>query len=273
MAITVNDRPRIIYYYTPDSPAVAVYSTWNAAWNPVVYIFNVLTADVLSGIQLRIYEVGTNTLLAENFVRPFRAGTWNVDIAPFIRDYLFSVYSTDFTNGDNCADAGNSLRFYITYTQIFDNGDTSLFSSEEARPIEIICAAKQFGDQYGENMAQYTPFMFDLEEGLKAKFLTAFQKPTLFKGYPLTLSFIYSQALIGVQVIKSQKEQNVNGSLLIQNDTDLDPNTVGRVNYLLVTEPAQQYADSIKLSLRTGEAIPNYYVDPGYVDEGYQQIL
>lgn len=273
MAITIQDRPRQFYYYTMDSPAIPVYSNWNAAWNPIVYSFAVLSADILSSLLINIYEVGTNTLLASITTRPFRAGSWNVDVAPYVRSYLFSIHKTDFTTNDNCADKGNSLNFYITYTQQFDNGSSSIFNSEQSKPIAATCSAMQFGDSNGGNMSGYVPFNFDLPEQKKMKFLSTFKKPVMWNGWPFTLSFIYSLEIIGIENIKTERQRDSNkGTLAISNKT-LDQNQIGRINYLKINNPTEVNAQSVLVSLNTGEVQPITYVDEGYVTDGYTQIL
>lgn len=272
MAITITERPRLFYYNDGGSPPTNVYSNWNAAWNPIVYIFSVLTADVASSVLLNIYEVGTNTLLASNTLRPFRSGDWHIDIAPYLKAYLFSTYSPNFASSDNYKDLGNSLSFYITYTQTYDQSPVALFNSEQARPIVACCSAKQFGDSNGGNMAQYVPFNFDLAESLKMKFLTAFERPVMFIGFPLTLSFIYSTNIGGVEVFKQETQQDINGTSLAIDDTILSDNHLGKINYLKINEPIQPNCQSILVSLFTGEPVDHTYVDEGYVDVGYTQI-
>lgn len=272
MAITITDRPRRIAF-TSDSPAVSVYSNWNAVWNPFGYTFAVLSSDVLSSLVIKIFEVGSNTLLASNTVRPFKAGSWFVSIDPYIRSYLLSDYSADFTSFDNYIDAGNALNFYITYDQIFDDGSDTLFNSEQTKPITAMCSAMQFGDTNGGNMIEYVPFNTDLSEGSKMKFLTKFERPVMWTGYPFSLSFIYSLEIQGVQIIKREIQQNINRGSLQTTNTNLNPLEIGQVNYLKVREPNQLYAKSVLLSIRTeGEVIDNNYVNEGYVDEGYTQI-
>jgi hypothetical protein len=272
MAITIAVRPRTVAYYNEASPPVPVYSNWNAAWNPIVYEFAVPTAaDRLSALLVNVYELGTNTLLASNTIRPFTSGNLIHDIGPYVRAYLFSQYQTNFTSFDNCKDAGNSIQFYITYTQIFDNGDDQIFNSDEVRPIVASCSAMQFGDENDGNMLVYLPVNKDVTD--KAKFMTCFDRPIMWAGYPCTLSFIYPTDLISIQIYKKESQLNVNQQLLTADDINLDPSGVGSVNYLLVSEPDDANARFMKVALYTGDSIPNYYVDPGYVDEGYEQIL
>jgi hypothetical protein len=274
MAITIAIRPRTVAYYNDASPPVPVYSNWNAAWNPIVYEFAVPTNnDRKSALIVNIYEVGTNTLLASNTIRPFTTGNLKHDVGPYVRSYLFSRYQPDFTSGDNSKDNGNSIQFYITYTQKFENGHADIFNSDSARPIVASCSAMQFGDQNNGNMITYTPFNSDLDEESKMKFMTCFDRPIMWKGFPFTLSFIYPTDLISIQIYKKESQLNVNKQLLIADDINLDPTQVGFVNNLLINEPDETLAKFMKVALYTGEGIPNYYVDPGYVDEGYEQVL
>lgn len=273
MAISVAIRPRKLAYYNEASPPTPIYSIWSAAWNSIVYEFVVPNDnDKKSAIVISIYENSSNTLLAVNTYRPFKNGNLIVDLSPYIKAYLYSKYFTSFGNDINCIDNGNSINIYITYSQIFDDGSSVLFTSEQQRPISVSCSAQQFGDKNDGNMINYTPFNTDLPEAQKMKFLTAFEKPMMFKGYPFTLSFIYSTNLIGYQVAQRTEEQDINSSQLIVINTDLNPNLIGRVNYLKINEPTQQNTKKIIVSLSTGDAVDNRYVDVGYVDNGYEQI-
>lgn len=274
MAITILTRPREYVYTNNGSPAVQVFATWSAGWNPIVYTLSVpTTADVASAILLNIYEVGSNTLLASNTYRPFQTGNLNIDIGPFLRAYLFSKYDPDFSTEINSSDAGNDLGYYITYTQAFDNGDPSIFNSEISKPMFASCSAMQFGDSHAGNMVEYTPFQDDLPEDSKMRFLTEFEKPVMWQGWPFSLSFIFGIDMIGTQILSREIQENINGIQLVQTDNELDPNQVGHVNYLKVSEPTDQNARKTIVSLRTGNTIANYYVTPGYVAEGYVQIL
>ena len=273
MAITISVRPRTLVYMNSGSPAAPVYSNWNAAWNPVVYEFSVPTAaDRLSSLFINIYEVGSNTLLSSDTVRPFTTGNLIWDVAPFVRAYLYSAYSTNFTTDDNCKDYGNSLNFYITYTQIFDNGTSQIFNSDQTRPISVSCSAMQFGDSFNGSMLPYVPFNTNIPDDEKMKFLSAFEVPVMWSGYQFTLSYIYGLDLIGVQAIKEESQLDINQSTLSTDTTDLEQSQIGYVNYLKINEPSNSNTQYIKASLHIGEAISTYYVEQGYVTDGYQQI-
>lgn len=272
MAITITKRPRIFYYNTSGSPSVAAYSNGNAAWNPILYIFEVLPEDILSSLNIKVYENGSNTLLADINTRPFRTGDFKVDLSTYVKPYLFSKYDPDFSEDINSTDKGGLITFYITYQQIFDNGTASTIYSEQQRPIIGICSVLQFGNKLGSNMAQYTPFNFNLPEEKKMKFMTSFKRPVMWKGWPFSLSFFYSTNVIGVQIFKREIQKNVNQLVLETEDTNLESATIGNVNYLKIKEPDQYYARLLNVSLRAGDPIDTLYVDEGYVDDGYVQI-
>lgn len=273
MAIAITERP-LAYSYTSDSPAIPVYSNWNAVWNPIVYSFAVAQADLFSTLVINIYEVGSNTLLASTSYRPFRVGTWTIDISPYIRSYLYSAYAIDFSTADNCPDEGNRLNFYITTTQEFDNGSASIFVSEQTRPIVGICSAMQFGDANGGNMIEYVPFIEDLPVNEKLKFLTSFETPVMWSGYLFTLSYIYALEIQGIEIVKEENYQDINETLIVQEETILSPLPIGKVNYLKINEPVSQNVKFINVNLKTdGTVVDNLYVEEGYVDTGYTQIL
>ena len=272
MAITISERPRQIVYYNNDSPAQPVYSNWNAGWNPIVYKFSVANEDdINSTLVVRIYELGTDTFLSEDNIRPFRTGELIFDCGDKVRNYLLSSYSPSFINYDNSADPGNSIQFYITYTQILPNA-SQVFSSEQQRPIKAVCSAMRTGDKDNGNLKRFVPFNTDLPEQNKMKFLSCFETPVMWAGWPFSLSFIFSENIAGYELIKVEDELNINGQLLASNDTLLDASQIGRVNYLRVNDPQESDTDYIVVSLESGTSLPNYYVDPGYVEEGYVQV-
>lgn len=272
MAISVSVRPRVLAYMDAGSPGGPRYSYWNAAWNPIVYEFAIpLMADRTSSLKVDLYEVGTNTLLASNNYRPFTTGNLIVDVAPYIRDYLFSAYSPDL-NEVNSPDAGNTLRFYLTYQQILADGTILSTISEQQYPISASCSAMQFGDQNDGNMLEYVPFPYTLTA--KANFLSAFERPVMWTGYPFTLSFIYNQELSAVQLYRNTEEQNINGQqLTVAVDELLEPSGVRKINYLTIDQPAQSSTRILEVYLHTGDEINDYYVDQGYVDNGYHEIV
>jgi len=271
MAISIAVRPRLLAYMDTGSPGGPRYSYWNAAFNPIVYEFAVpRAADKLSTLKIDIYELGSNTLLASDNFRPFTTGNLIVDVSTYVRPYLFSRWSPNSSKA-NSPDPGNALRFYITYQQFDSSGTASSLVSDQQNPITASCSAMQFGDQNDGNMIEFVPYAYTLP--VKAKFLSAFERPIMFAGYPFTLSFIYNQELGATQLYRNTTQQNINGDQLDLDDDLLDPSGVRKINYLKINEPDQPNTKKLEVYLHTGDEINDYYVEQGYVDNGYHVIV
>lgn len=269
--VVITKRPIKTIY--AGSPASAI-SSWVAGWVPINYQF--LFQLPTDRIIIRVYEYASNTLLAVSTHAPRPDLTMNYDISEYVRSYLFSKLAT-INNEVNLKDPGNTLKVYFTY-QVYDlNEDVDALSprtlfSEEANYISVTCSAKQYGDLYGGNMGEYVPFGVDLDDQYKSKFLTAFEMPVKFIGFPFSLSFIYSEQIANHAINRDEVVLDVNGTQLTEIVTPLDPSQGGQVNYLMTSsyQSTAKYAD---VSLSIGEAIPQAYVDAGYVDPGYTEIL
>lgn len=272
MAISISTRPRQLSYTNDASPAVQVYSNWNTSENTgsCNYGFAIVnTADVNSTIEIKIYESGSDTLLSSSIHRPFKIGTFNIDLASYVRAYLYSSYQK--ATARNVKHVGTSIRFYITYRQILSDGTEQDLYSEIQRPLYMVCSAKQVGDVNGVNMEEYIMFPDELNEDERGKFLTKFENPPIWSGYERTVSFIYDNYLIGNELNAVQIDRDINLNQVSNNTEVLDASQVYGVNLLKVNYPATGAYTDLYLSL--GDQTANYYVDQGYVDDGYTEIV
>lgn len=274
MAISINYRPQVAAYSTASSPSTTVYSNWSAVWpSGVIYGFLIEdNTDINSSIQINIYEIGTETLLDSITTRPFRVGTFYVDLASYIRAYLYSEYLPDFGSEVNCKDLGASLRFYITYQVTQPDGTLLAPVSEVARPMQVIQGAVQAGNTNNANIIEYVPLPDEQAEADRALFLTDFETPVMFEGFQKTLSFIYDNYVIGNEVARVQLERDANLNQVNNISDNLDISQVRAVNHLLIEEPTDQYTKYVDVYLTIGDAQNNYYVYEGYVDSGYTEI-
>lgn len=270
--VTIIKRPFITI--DTGSPAFAG-SRWNAVWVPVNYRFQF--ESITDRIVIRVYEYASNTLLSVSTHAPRPDLIMNFDISEYIRNYLYSELQT-LTNEVNKTDPGNVLKCYLTY-QVYDfNEDPDSLSprpvySEEANFICVTCSAKQYGDLYGGNMGEYVPYGVDVPENRKAKFLTAFERPVKFVGFPFSLSFIYSEVVANHEINRTEQELDVNGNNVgAEIVTGLDLTQGGQINYLQTSSnnPGVKFVD---LSLTIGQSVPQTYVETGYVETGYTEIL
>jgi hypothetical protein len=253
--VTINDSP-------------LVQSKWVAAWNPIVYTFQFTDLDdPTSYLVVYIYEYGTNTLLAQDDYTP-RNGTVRIDISSKVRSYLRSIYNPDFSSGINCKEEEASINFYIKY-QLNTSSTTGTIVSDETNNIYAVNAAKQIGEEYGQNMAAYVPY--GIGGLITAKFLTKFEEPVLFSGYPFALSFIYSENIVGHELKLLEDFLDINGDELSDNETQLDSSQGYKVNHLQIDTPDYE-VKYIDIRLSTGDVLPDMYVSEGYVESGYTEV-
>lgn len=264
--VTIFSRPSV---NIPSAPTPLV-SRYVCAFNPIVYTFNFSDIpDATYYLRVRVFEYGSNTLLADLSVRPIRVGDMRVDVSRYVRSYLESSYTPNFTGRINDAELKSVLRFYITYQENFIDGTTGSLISDGANYINAALSAKQIGQQYGQNMRDYTPL---LRDGLVAKFLTEFETPVKWNGWPFTLSFIYSEDIIGQEVKRIETNLNINKAFISDGETQLDRSKANKINWVKISDNISENIKYINAKLRTGVAVGEMYVYDGYVEDGYVEV-
>lgn len=272
MAINIVYRPRIAVYDSGGSPSVQVYSNWNSSDNKgaCVYGFGIVTdADRQSTIDINIYEVASNTLLSTSRHRPYKIGTFYVDIASFIRPYLNNTFDPDFDGERNKKDIAASIRFYITFRQTYSDGTQELVINDSNYPFFLARCARQYGES--SNLSEYVMFPDQVAE--EGKFLTKFTQPRKWIGYDRTVSFIWDNYIRANGIVAVQKDYNINGTEIDTNSESLDVSAFNGINIMTITDPTDPLARYTDLSLVAGPESGLGYVEEGYVDDGYTTIV
>jgi hypothetical protein len=270
---SITDRP--IYPIGDSSPAVS--SRWIAAWNPIMYTFSFTGIDdTIAYLIVYIYEYGSNTLLGKSTYHP-RGNTLRVDISHEVRSYLYSEFLPDFTQGEpnsvNANDEGSTLKCYLKYQLVtIQEGNTLAYGdliSDESNFIYCTNSAKQLGEPYGQNMALYVPYGIDTV--MKAKFLTKFDEPVYYPGYPFTISFIYSEYIVGHEIFLTEAKKDLNGNALGSIETELLRQWGHSINQLKLQDSFASNVAYVDINLTTGQPTEDFYVESGYVEEGYTE--
>jgi hypothetical protein len=164
-------------------------------------------------------------------------------------------------------------RYNISYSENWFGyeGDFSAMSTTDLSYFTN--SAKQIQDLYGSNMGEYVPFLETTGPDPKAKFLSDFEVPTYFPGFPFSLSFIYSEDLTGIETTKREEKFDINKNSTGVTVLELDNSQLPFVNRLMID---QGYTNEtyIEVYLQTEEvlsalrAIAPDYVAPGYVGGG-----
>jgi hypothetical protein len=156
---------------------------------------NLISEKQAYRIQLEITNgdnpTNPNIIVAE--YSPNNKGATRADIAVYLRAFLSAEETYDFLT-TNYRDANLAGSFTLRYREVWADGNSPWFSAPY--PMYYTFAARQLGDFYGGNMAEYVPFLTVTANKYKAKWLTGFVKPTFFNGLPFEIAFIYSEDII-----------------------------------------------------------------------------
>lgn len=219
------------------------------------------------------YELGVS------INKPNTKGLANVDVSTYLKSNVNYNNNFDYSKL-NWNDAALGGMYNITVSENWNGYEGAFSGISETDLNYYVNSAKQLQDLHGSNMGEYVPFLIYGTGETKAKFLSAFNKPTYFTGFPFDLSFIYSESIWGFEVKKHEQTKNVNGGTVASTSDTLDFYEGVGVHRLMLKEG---YASTVKtidvwLDNSEGGTIPPDPVEmvvgeSGYVADGYFQTL
>ena len=139
--------------------------------------------------------------IANTTYRALPNGTIWVEVQEFLKSYISNEYAY-FDTGFNVEDAPSSIAFMLEHRQVFNGYETEDFTAEDT--YYAVNAAMQAGMQYAPNLLNHV--VFDAQNA--AKFLCGFIEPTMWKGYPFSLSFISSEEGAGFSLVETWYDVN-----------------------------------------------------------------
>jgi len=229
-------------------------------------------------IRTNIYGVdaGNNyVLIGQSKNKPDSSGRGSVDVSSFLKNIV--GYQDNFSYIPlNEKDETLGSPYNITYSENwqFFEGPFSGISNTLLR--WGVNSAKQIQDLYGANMGEYVPFFIDAITPVPfAKFLSDFEAPTYFPGFPFSLSFIYSEYLVGIETYRHQENFDINGNVIIvTTPLKLNNGQAQEVNRLLIDYgmPTTHICGDVWLE-SDGTIDCVQYLQPGYVAIGYVQAI
>ncbi|NQY41956.1 MAG: hypothetical protein HRT87_01215 [Legionellales bacterium] len=165
-------------------------------------------------VKTNIYGVDANDnyiLIGTSINKPAINGTLEVDISSFLKSKV--GYSNGFKYLSlNEKDNNLGCRYNITISENWAGYEGSFSIMSRTELGYFTNSVKQIGDLYGSNMGEYVPFDNYETEDIRAKFLSDFESPTFFVGYPFSLSFISSDKLALDFINRNEQEIDVNGN-------------------------------------------------------------
>jgi hypothetical protein len=139
-------------------------------------------------VSVGIYNAA-NTLLQTLAYSPDKSGNIIVDVATPLLNTLSVDNVADYVAGFITNDETTAyVKFYIRYSELWTSSAESE-TNDTANQFFAIYGARQIGELYGGNMAEYVNY----ENGTPpAKFLTKFSRPSIWRGYPFSISTLTS---------------------------------------------------------------------------------
>ncbi len=211
----------------------------------------------------------TYVLLSKSVNKPSSTGLIKLDVADFLKNKV--EYRDNFLyNVINQADKAAGGPYNFRHYPIYDGGP-ELSSGPVSLPslYYFVNSTKQIQQRYGQNMAEYVPFMELKEDEIKAKFLSDFKTPSYFEGYPFSLGFIYSDLIMKYKIQKAEVLIGADGDTIIRHNYALLTTQSQYVNRLTLREnPYTIFAKKLNVWLEADSDITHLPTED-YAIEGY----
>ena len=179
-------------------------------------------------------------------------GLVKINVANYLKTVC--VYQNNFDYDVlNYAVKGESGQYNIRFREIY-NGIEQPLSNPFGAVQYFSNSSKQILEQYGANMGEYVPTLDDTRPN-KAKFLTVFNKPTVFKNMPFSLSFIYSDNIENNEIETEVLGDDINGVNVFNETEILNISYRQEVNRLMLINGFTDDVKTFQVWLQTTGAI------------------
>lgn len=162
----------------------------------------------------------------------------SADVSGYLRGSLPLLDSYNYTTL-NVGDTNLSNYFQIEVSENW-NGSEGSYDTSFTDKFYFTWAVNQLGSIYDGNLGEFVPFTNYAGNETRAKFLSDFDSPTYFVGYPFSLDFIFNDDLNTAIYGIFKKEQKFNINRVSQSTSDnrlADTSSEkGKINRMKLTE-------------------------------------
>ena len=203
MAITVTE---------PTATRDSNLSYYVASDNPIIFTFTANAGETQAQLQIYDDTTGTGVLINSfDIVLSFDASNEiDFDVSPYLRSLISNINDFNYTS-DSSADTNASIKFYIDYAE-FDPSP----SYTSTNTFTAVKSAKQIGDTYGANLAEFVDFT---TQASLQELNTPSKTLPYWLNYPFSLEGITNQE-VGAFVLA----EYLYSALIVSTTTVLTPN-------------------------------------------------
>ncbi|HRP59983.1 MAG TPA: hypothetical protein PK833_06805 [Vicingus sp.] len=162
----------------------------------------------------------------------------SADVSGYLRGALPLLDTYNYTTL-NVGDTNLSNYFQIEVSENW-NGSEGSYDTSFTDKFYFTWAVNQLGSIYDGNLGVFVPFTNYAGNETRAKFLSDFDSPTYFVGYPFSLDFIFNDDLDTATYAILKKEQKFNINRVSQststNQLAKTSSEKGKINRMKLTE-------------------------------------
>ena len=222
-----------------------------------VGVINLLSDRLGYQAEFTFTNALTNEVLGTQKVSSLINGDIFLDINSFLNKFIADKPLNTFPTV-NVSEEGSSIPFLISWKE------TGFpFASSQVRSITdtfygAMCA-NQLQDPYGGNLADHTILLNggDSGNGHKGKFLTVFEEPIYYPGYPFSIGFVIQDVVGFAQDIAKKEEQiDAAGNIIATTTPILQDTDYTKIHQLVLDGTYSPNVECIDVALDTGPFSP-----------------
>jgi hypothetical protein len=216
-------------------------------------------------ISINVYSVdesNTYVYAGTQDVRPAPSGEFTFDVHGYLMSKAEQTDNFAY-NVINKKRIKTGSKYNFTIQEYWTGSNTQPSALGGANTYYWTNSAKQIQEKYNFNVGAHVLFRtIDT-----AKFMSDFDKPTYFPGFPFSLSFIWSEKVAGRQL------QRVEDNFTATTTDNLDAAQATAVNIMMLKGGYATSVDEIDVWLNDGGVATLNYVSTGYVSITYVEPI
>lgn len=222
-------------------------------------------------VDVRVLAVdNTNTYypVGNIEVKPGPDGTFPINPAGYVKA-IAEMTDSFLYNQINKRIVGAGSRFNFQFRESWIGYDGEYSTLSNSNVFYWTNATKQLQQRYNFNVAEHVIF----PNINTTKFMSDFEVPTYFPGFPFSLSFIWSDRVTSNQLQRVEEQFTQANVSTGTATTTLDGSQNLAVNRMLISGTYPSTTNRIEVWLNDNGVQPIRYVNPGYVLSGYTGVL